>query len=270
MISQIDEFLYAFKGIYSLVGNDFLTVKMQQIESCFGKQIVDFKSAINWDPRRLNACLGEILKGRSKRSSLLSYLFSNGEELDSLNNLFVDLAGSMNENIQSISKNEQFLFQKEKELIERSLTVAKRLEVLKSSFNSLNFEMKNRFHIEQNSLNNIYKFNQKTLNLERIKSNFIQQSRLIFDIITADKELACYNGEETICINPKASWLQLSGGDIVIHVHEVKPRPQATSYISCIPEWEVGQVSKLHNSHMVLDSAGFLVGESFRIRVQDL
>ena len=155
-------------------------------------------------------------------------------------------------------------------LIERSLTVAKRLEVLKSSFNSLNFEMKNRFHIEQNSLNNIYKFNQKTLNLERIKSNFIQQSRLIFDIITADKEIACYNGEETLCINPKASWLQLSGGDIVIHVHEVKPTPQATSYISCIPEWKDGQVSRLHNSHMVLDSAGFLVGESFRIRVQDL
>ena len=113
----------------------------------------------------------KILKNRSKRSSLLSYLFSNGEELDSLNNVVVDLAGVMNENIQSISKNEEFLFQKEKELINRSLTTAKRLEVLKVNFNSLNFEMKNRFYIEQNSVNNIYKFNQKSLNLERINLN---------------------------------------------------------------------------------------------------
>ena len=270
LIAQIDEFLNSLRGIYNMLGNDFLTVKMQQIKECFGKQIVDFQTAITQDPRRLNACLGQSLKKRSKRSSILSYLFSNGQELDSINNKVVDLAGSMNENIQSISKNEQFLFQKEKELVERSLSTAKKLEVLKSSFNALNFEMKHRFHIEQNSLTNIYKSNQKTLNLERIKTTFIQQSRLIFDIITADKEIACYNVEETVCINPKASWLQLSGGDIVIHVHELKSTPQATSYISCIPEWKDGQVSKLHNSHMVLDSAGFLVGKSFRIRVQDL
>ena len=98
----------------------------------------------------------------------------------------------------------------------------------------------------------------------------MQQSRLFFDIVTADKELVCYTGEEIVCINPKASWLQLLGGDIIIHVHEIIPTPQTTSYVSCIPKWSEGKVSRLHNSHMILDSEGFLVGEEYRIRVQDL
>ena len=49
------------------------------------------------------------------------------------------------------------------------MTVAKRLEILKSSFNSLNFEMKNRFHIEQNSLKNFYQ--QSKLNLALAEDN---------------------------------------------------------------------------------------------------
>ena len=87
---------------------------------------------------------------------------------------------------------------------------------------------------------------------------------------TADKELVCYTEEEIVCINPKASWLQLSGGDIVIHVHELIPAPQATSYVSCIPDWSERKVSRLHNSHMILNSEGFLVGGEYKIRVQDL
>ena len=130
--------------------------------------------------------------------------------------------------------------------------------------------MRNRFYIEENSVNNAYKFNQKSLNLERIKSKFLEQSRLIFDIITADKDLVCYNEEEIVCINPKASWIQLAGGNIVIHVHELIPAPQATSYVSCIPDWSERKVSRLHNSHMILDSEGFLVGGEYKIRVQDL
>ena len=170
LVSQIDEFLNSLRGIYDLVGNDFLKVKMKELEKCFGKQILSFQAAINLNPRRLHACLGQSLKGRSKRSSLLSYLFSNGEELDNLNNVVVDLAGTMNENIQSIARNENFLFQKEKELVEQSLSLAKKLDILKSSFNALNFEVKHNFHIEHNNLNNIYKFNQKIFNLDQIRT----------------------------------------------------------------------------------------------------
>ena len=125
LIGQIDEFLTSLKGMYNMIGSDFLTVKWNQIEACFGRQFDDFTSAIQLDPRRVNFCLGEILKNRPKRSSILSYLFANGEEVDSLNNVVVDLAGVMNENIASISKNEAYLFQKEKELVEKTLTTAK-------------------------------------------------------------------------------------------------------------------------------------------------
>ena len=89
----------------------------------------------------------------------------------------------MNSNIASISKNEAYLFEKEKELVKRTLTTAKKMELLKANFNSLTFEMRNRFFIEENSVNNIYKFNQKSLNLEKISRKFLEQSRLIFDII---------------------------------------------------------------------------------------
>ena len=270
LISQIDEFLNNIRGIYDLVGNDFLNLKMKKLEGCFGKQILSFQAAINLNPRRLHVCLGQVLKDRSKRSSVLSYLFSNGQELDNLNNVVVDLAGTMNENIQSIAKNEDFLFQKEKELVEQSLSSAKKLERLKSSFNALNFEVKHKFHIEHNNLNNIYKFNQKMLNLNQIKTIFNEQSNLIFDIIISSKELACYSLSETVCLNPKSSWLQLEGGNIVIHGHELKPSPKATAYISCIPEWKNMMVSKLHNSHMMIDGTGLLVGDGLKIRIQDL
>ena len=134
LISQIDEFLNNIRGVYDLVGNDFLNLKMRELEGCFGKQIVSFQAAINLDPRRLHVCLGQVLKDRSKRSSVLSYLFSNGQELDNLNNVVVDLAGTMNENIKSIAKNEDFLFQKEKELVEQSLSSAKKLERSNSDY----------------------------------------------------------------------------------------------------------------------------------------
>ena len=269
LVSQIDEFLNKIQGIYDLVGNDFLSVKMKELEKCFGKEIFSFQAAINLNPRRLHACLGQILKKRSKRSSLLSYLFSNGEELDNLNNVVVDLAGTMNENIQSIAKNEKFLFQKEKELAEQSLSSAKKLDILKSSLNALNFEVKHNFHVEHNNLNNIYKFNQKIFNLEQIRTIFNEQSHLIFDIITSSQEIACYSLPRTLCLNPKSSWLQIVGGDIIIHGHELKPSPRATSYISCVPEWKTMLVSKLHNTHMMMDS-GLLVGDGLKIRIQDL
>ena len=75
LIWQIDEFLTSLRGIYNMIGSDFLTVKWKQIEACFGKQIADFTSAIQLDPRRVNVCLGEILKNRPKRSSILIVSF---------------------------------------------------------------------------------------------------------------------------------------------------------------------------------------------------
>ena len=270
LVSQIDEFLNSLRGIYDLVGNDFLRVKMEELEKCFGKQILSFQAAINLNPRRLHGCLGQILKERAKRSSLLSYLFSNGEELDNLNNVVVDLAGTMNENIQSIARNENFLFQKEKELVEQSLSLSKKLQLLHASFNALNFEVKHNLHVEHNNLNNIYKFNQKIFNLNQIRTIFNEQSQLIFDIITSAQEVACYNLPQSVCLNPKSSWLQLTGGDIIIHGHELKPSPKATSYISCVPEWKTMLVSKLHNSHMLMDASGLLVGDGLKIKVQDL
>ena len=272
LIHQFDDFLLSIKGIYSMLGSDFLTLKWNQIEDCFGQQISDFSSAIQIDPRRVNFCLREIVKSRPKRSSILSYLFANGQEVDTLNNIVVDLADAMNSNIASISKNEAYLFEKEQELVKRSFTTAKKLELLKANFNSLTFEMRNRFFIEENSVNNIYKFNQKSLNLEKISRKFLEQSRLIFDIITSKEELVCYNENEIVCINPKASWVQLTGtgGNLIIHVHELVPAPQETSYMSCIPDWNEKKVSRLHNSHMSLDSENFLVGGEYKIKIQDL
>ena len=104
LIHQFDDFLLSIKGIYSMLGSNFLTEKWNQIENCSGQQISDFSSAIQIDPRRVNFCLGKIAKNRPKRSSFLSYLFLNGEEIDTLNNVAVDLADAMNSNIASIVK----------------------------------------------------------------------------------------------------------------------------------------------------------------------
>ena len=84
--------------------------------------------------------------------------------------------------------------------------------------------------------------------------------------------MVCYNENEIVCINPKASWIQLAGtgGNLIIHVHELVPAPQATSYVSCIPDWNEKKVSHLHNTHMSLDSENFLVGGEYKIKVQDL
>ena len=272
LIHQFDDFLLSIKGIYSMLGSNFLTEKWNKSENCFGQQISDFSSAIQIDPRRVNFCLGKFAKNRPKRSSFLSYLFLNGEELDTLNNVVVDLADAMNSNIASISKNEEYLFEKEKELVKRTLSTAKKLELIKGNFNSLTFEMRNRFFVEENSVNNIYKFDQKSLNLEKMARKFIENSRLIFDIVISKEELTCYNENAIFCINPKASWIQVAGtgGNLVIHVHKLDPAPQPTSYVSCIPDWNENKVSRLHNTHMNLDSENFLVGGDYKIKIEDL
>ena len=247
-----------------------MTEKWTQIEECFGQQFSDFSSAIRIDPRRVNFCLGKFVKSRPKRSSFLSYLFLNGEEIDTLNNAVVDLADAMNSNIASISKNEEYLFEKEKELAMRALSTSKKLDLIKGNFNALTFEMKNKFFVEENSVNNIYKFDQKSLNLEKMNRKFMENSRLIFDIVISKEELACYNENDIFCINPKASWIQIAGGNLVIHVHKLDPAPHPTSYVSCIPDWNEKKVSRLHNTHMSLDSENFLVGGEYKIKVQDL
>ena len=227
LIHQFDDVLLSIKGLYKMLGSYFLTETWNQLEDCFGQQISDFSSTIQIDPRRVNFCLNEITKSRPKRSSILSYLFANGEEVDALQNVVVELADVMNNNIESISRNEAYLFEKEKELVLRSLSTTKKMELLKSNFNSLTFEMRNRFFIEENSVNNIYKFDQKSLNLEKMSRKLSENSRLIFDIVISKKELICYNENEIFCINPKASWIQLAGtgGDLVIHAHELDPAP---------------------------------------------
>ena len=270
LIHQFDDFIVSIRGIYSMLGSNFLTEKWTQIEECFGQQFTDFSSAIRIDPRRINFCLGKFVKIRPKRSSFLSYLFLNCEEIDTLNNVVVDLADAMNSNIASISKNEEYLFEKERELVKRTLSTSKKLDLIKGNFNSLTFEMRNRFFVEENSVNNIYKFNQKSLNLEKMTRKFMENSRLIFDIVTSKEELACYNENEIFCINPKASWIQVGGGNLVIHVHRLDPAPQPTSYVSCIPNWNENKVSSLHNTHMTLNSENFLISPDYKIKIEDL
>ena len=46
LVSQIDEFLNSLRGIYDLVGNDFLKLKMKELEKCFGKQIFSFQARL--------------------------------------------------------------------------------------------------------------------------------------------------------------------------------------------------------------------------------
>ena len=67
LISQIDSFFKSMRGIYTLVGDNFFEDKMKVIETCFGTKILSFQSAINLNPRQLHFCLGQNLKGRSKR-----------------------------------------------------------------------------------------------------------------------------------------------------------------------------------------------------------
>ena len=270
LIHQFDDFIVSIRGIYNMLGANFLTEKWTQIEECFGQQFSDFSSAIRIDPRRVNFCLGKFVKSRPKRSSFLSYLFLNGEEIDTLNNEVVDLAEAMNSNIASISKNEEYLFKKEKELAVRALSTSKKLDLIKGNFNALTFEMKNKFFVEENSVNNIYKFDQKSLNLEKMNRKFMENSRIIFDIVISKEDLACYNENDIFCINPKASWIQKAGGNLVIHLHKLDPAPQPTSYVSCIPDWKENKVSILHNTHMTLNSENFLVSPDYKIKMEDL
>ena len=99
---------------------------------------------------------------------------------------------------------------------------------------------------------------------------FMENSRLIFDIVISKEELACYNENDIFCINPKASWIQLAGGNLVIHVHKLDPAPQPTSYVSCIPDWNENKVSSLHNTHMTLNSENFLISPDYKIKIEDL
>ena len=96
LISQIDEFLKNLESLFTLVGDSFFDDKMELLETCFGTKIESFQSAINKYPRKLHYCLEKLRNNRVERSSLFSYIFGNGKQVDSLNYRVVDMAGTLN------------------------------------------------------------------------------------------------------------------------------------------------------------------------------
>ena len=166
LISQIDEFLKNLESLYTLVGDSFFDDKMKLLETCFGTEIKSFQSAINRNPRKLHYCLENLRNKRVERSTLFSYVFGSGEQVDSLNNRVVDMAGTLNTNIENIRKNEHFLMKKEQELQQQSLSMSRKLDILKANFNALNFEYKKNFHVSSVENTNVYKFGQKVMDIE--------------------------------------------------------------------------------------------------------
>ena len=130
LISQIDEVLKNLESLYTLVGDSFFKDKIEVLENCFGTKIDSFQTAINKNPRKLHYWLEKL---RSKRSTLLSYVFGNGEQVDSLNNRVVDMAETLNANIENIQKNEHLLMKKEYDLQQQSLSMSRKIDILKSN-----------------------------------------------------------------------------------------------------------------------------------------
>ena len=269
LISQIDEFLKNLESLYTLVGDSFFNDKMELLETCFGTKIESFQSAINKNPRKLHYCLEKLRNNRVERSSLFSYIFGNGEQVDSLNNRVVDMAGTLNTNIENIQKNEHFLIKKEQELQQQSLSMARKLDILKANFNALNFEYKRMFHVSSVENANIYRFGQKVIDIERLLVYFNEQLRMINDVLVSTKKVECYNIHSSICLNPAASWIQMKNGDLMIHIQTLVTSPKPTVYVSCQADWESLSVSSLHNTHMALNDE-MLVGDGLKIKQKDL
>lgn len=269
LVSHIDEFLKNLESLYTLVGDSFFDDKMKLLEACFGTKIDNMQSAMNKNPRKLHYCLVNLQDRRVERSTLFSYVFGSGEQVDSLNNRIVDMAGTLNTNIENIRKNEHFLMKKEQELQQQSLSMSRKLDILKASFNALNFEYKKMFHVSSVENANVYKFGQKVMDIERLLVYFNEQLRMINDILMSTKKVECYNIHSNICLNPAASWIQMRNGDLRIHIQTLVTSPKSTVYVSCMADWETLKVSSLHNTHMALNDQ-MLVGDGLKIKQKDL
>ena len=266
LMSQIDEVLKNLESLYALVGDSFFKDKIELIENCFGTKINSFRGAMNKDPRKLHYCFEKL---RSKRSTLLSYVFGNGEQVDSLTNRVVDMAETLNTNIENIQKNEHLLMKKEYELQQQSLSTSRKIEILKSNFNALNFQYKKMFHVSSAENANTYKFEQKTMDIEKLLIYFNEQLRMVTDVIVSTKTVECYNIQSSICLNPAASWLQRNNGDLMMHIQTLSTAPKPTVYVSCQADWTSLSVSSLHNTHMTVRD-DMLIGDGLKIKQKDL
>ena len=105
IFENINHLFEEIKSINKLLSNDQLELGL--LQECLGdKDILEFSSYFAIPLDTLKICLTSSKQARSKRSSILTYLFADGRQTDKLQNNLVDTVAIFNRNFQKISSSE--------------------------------------------------------------------------------------------------------------------------------------------------------------------
>ena len=250
-------------GVFSLLGQN-------TIQSCLGSS---FKpgTVSPTEKEKLLSCVKKTFGApRVRRSTVLEWIFSNGADVDKINNKLVELGEVLNKNMRTISNNEFKLQVKERKLSQSLSSLDKRV--------AFNLKHETALTVNQKRLDLVHSYSTvyltamltELMDLDQIYEDSKLLTILIMETMTQESKRKCLQLMGTFrWINFAKFSLNHYKNIVSFTLHAVNPTAAKSNFISCVPNMATKMVSSLHNSHLKTIGDDF-VGKDVVVRMDKL
>ena len=188
---------------------------------------------------------------RHRRSTVLEWIFSNGANVDKINNKLVEFGDVLNNNMRMITQNEFQLQVKERKISQNIATLDKRV--------AFNLKHETALTIHQKRIESVAIYSNifisaiitELMDLDQINEDIKMLTTLIMETMNQESNLKCLQllGEFR-CLNFAKSSLNTYKNIVSFTLYAMSPTAAMSNFISCIPNMETKVVSTLHNNHL--------------------
>ena len=235
-------------GVFSLLGQD-------TIQSCLDGCLESSFQPGNVTPAEKESLINCVNKqyktSRHCRSTVLEWIFSNGANVDKINNKLVELGEVLNNNMRTITQNEFKLQVKERKISQSISSLDKRVQ--------FNLKHETALAINQKRIESVAIYSNifisaiitELMDLDQINEDIKMLTTLIMETMNQESPLKCLQllGEFR-CLNFAKSSLNTYKNTVSFTLYAMSPTSAMSNFISCLPNMETKVVSTLHNNHL--------------------
>ena len=272
ILNKISPLYTKINQVLEIIGSSFSKDLIDQFEVCSGDAFLFG----NYSIKMTNCILEHSVKTtakRLKRSTLLSYLFSDGKTVDDLTNSIHDMSEVLNNNIHAISEN-----QKNLKIVEdiNSQEIAKLEKVVKYSgyeeaaifwFISTQVKAEKNYLLAQT--NNLVLLSDITTAEDYVHDI----ADLLVPVLRHQPAQYCtLFGSLHACINTPTSSVQITKrtGEMRLELNIQNIRSGTAAFVSCVPQFESKEISIFHNKHAAFVTPLEIQIDNFLIEIKDL
>ena len=200
----------------------------------------------------------------------MEYLFSNGEQVDKINNKLVQLGQMINSNMEKITANELSL-QLGEQMIAKDITVLdKRVNFNIKTESALVLNQKRLDLTILHSDVYICAIVNEIMGLLKIKAGLTEFGILIINTMQQQQNIKCLQIEGKFkCINFQRSNIVIKSNIVQLALYASTPSVKQSNFVSCLPDMLSRRISTLHNDHLIQIGEDF-VGNNKVVKIKSL